>query len=240
MLRPIRIKALLKRAVHTRDWSASVQIGLSRALQVAIFMVFIGALWERHWLVAFTALVVLALTFLPALIEHQFSVHLPVEFTLVTSVFLYASFGLGEVRGYYQRYWWWDIMLHSLSALVMGLIGFLMVYVFYSTHRIRMAPLYVAITSFGFAVTVGTLWEIFEFVMDWFFGFNMQKSGLVDTMTDLMVDAVGALLAAILGYGYTRHGDAAFAAPLVRRFTAQNPAILPDDMRKKRPREDVR
>lgn len=226
-------KPLLKRIVHTRDWSTPVQIGLSRVLQFAILLVFLGALWERHWLVAFTALVVLALTFLPALIEHQFSVHLPVEFTLATSVFLYASFGLGEVRGFYQRYWWWDILLHSVSALVMGLIGFLMVYIFYSTHRIRMAPLYVAMTSFGFAVTVGTLWEIFEFLMDWSFGFNMQKSGLVDTMTDLMVDAGGALLAAILGYRYTRHGDAALAAPLVRRFTAHNPAMLPRERHEK-------
>lgn len=235
MTRSSGIKPLLKRVVRTRDWNTSVQIGLSRVLQLAILLVFVGALWERHWLVAFTALVVLALTFLPALIEHQFSVHLPVEFTLATSVFLYASFGLGEVRGFYLRYWWWDILLHSVSALVMGLIGFLMVYVFYSTHRIRMAPLYVAITSFGFAVTVGTLWEIFEFLMDWFFGFNMQKSGLVDTMTDLMVDAGGALLAAVLGYRYTRHGDAALAAPLVRRFTAHNPAMLTGERREKSP-----
>ena len=233
MSRPSHDKPLFKRIVHTRDWSTPVQIGLSRVLQFAILLVFLGALWERHWLVAFTALVVLALTFLPALIEHQFSVHLPVEFTLATSVFLYASFGLGEVRGFYQRYWWWDILLHSVSALVMGLIGFLMVYIFYSTHRIRMAPLYVAMTSFGFAVTVGTLWEIFEFLMDWSFGFNMQKSGLVDTMTDLMVDAGGALLAAILGYRYTRHGDAALAAPLVRRFTAHNPAMLPRERHEK-------
>ena len=113
-----------------------------------------------------------------------------------------------------------------LSFLVMGLIGFLLVYVFYSTHRVRMAPLYVGMVCFGFAVTVGTLWEIFEFGMDWAFGFNMQKSGLVDTMTDLMVDTLGALLAACIAYRYARHGDAALAVPLVRRFVAENPELL--------------
>lgn len=226
MSRSNRIKSLINRVVHTRAWSTPVQIALSRVLQFAIFLVFIVSLWERQWLVGFTALIVLGLTFLPALIERQLSVHLPVEFTLVTSLFLYASFGLGEVRGFYQRFWWWDILLHSASALVMGLTGFLLVYIFYSTQRIRMAPLYVGMVSFGFAVTVGTLWEIFEFSMDWVFGFNMQKSGLIDTMTDLMVDALGALLAAFLGYQYTRHGDAALAAPLVRRFAEENPAIL--------------
>jgi len=221
-----RAASLLRRALRTRDWSVPVQIGLSRLLQLAILAVFMVAAWEGQWLVAFTALAVLALTFLPALIERQLSVHLPVEFTLVTSVFLYASFGLGEVRGFYQRFWWWDILLHSTSALVMGLIGFLLVYVFYSTHRVRMAPLYVGMVCFGFAVTVGTLWEIFEFGMDWAFGFNMQKSGLVDTMTDLMVDTLGALLAACIAYRYARHGDAALAVPLVRRFVAENPELL--------------
>jgi hypothetical protein len=214
--------------VHTRDWSTPVQIALSRLLQLAIALALAGALWRQQWLVAFTALVVLGLTFLPALIEHRLSVHLPVEFTLMTSLFLYASFGLGEVRGFYGRFWWWDILLHGISALVMGLIGFLLVYIFYSTHRIRMTPLYVALIAFGFAVTVGTLWEIFEFTMDWLWGTNMQKSGLVDTMTDLMMDAAGALIAAFLGYRYTRHGDALLAAPLVRRFTAENPALLAD------------
>jgi hypothetical protein len=56
----------------------------------------------------------------------------------------------------------------------------------------------------------------------------MQKSGLVDTMTDLMMDAAGALIAAFLGYRYTRDGHALLAAPLVRRFTAENPALLAD------------
>jgi hypothetical protein len=225
MSRLTRIKSLFSRAVHMRDWSTRVQLGLSRALQFAIFLVLAGSLWERQWLVGFTAAVVLGLTFLPALIERRLSVHLPVEFTLVTSVFLYASFGLGEVRGFYQRFWWWDLLLHSVSALVMGLIGFLLVYVFYSAHRIRMAPLYIGMITFGSAVTLGTLWEIFEFCLDWLFGFNMQKSGLVDTMTDLMVNILGALSAAFLGYRYTRHGDAALATPLVRRFVEENPAL---------------
>ena len=221
-----RVRSWLRRAVRTRDWSTPVQIALSRALQLAIALALAGALWRQQWLVAFTALVVLGITFLPALIERQLSVHLPVEFTLMTSLFLYASFGLGEVRGFYRRFWWWDILLHGVSALVMGLIGFLLVYIFYSTRRIRMAPLYVALVSFGFAVTIGTLWEIFEFTMDWLVSSNMQKSGLVDTMTDLMMDALGALLAALLGYRYTRYGDAALAAPLVRRFREENPALL--------------
>ena len=217
----------LRAWLRTRPWAERLQLGAAWFLQLAILGVLIGSLIESQWLVAFTAAAVLALTFLPAVIERQLSVQLPVEFTLVNTVFLYAAFGLGEVRQFYARYWWWDLLLHSFSALVMGLIGFLLVYVFYSTHRIRMAPGYVALFSFGFAVTLGTLWEIFEFIMDFSFGFNMQKSGLVDTMTDLMVDAAGGLVAAWLGYHYVKDGDSHIADRLVRRLLAKNPGRFP-------------
>ena len=70
--------------------------------------------------------------------------------------------------------------------------------------------------SFGFAVTIGTLWEIFEFLMDWFFGFNMQKSGLVDTMTDLLINAIGAAIAAAIGYFYVYKEDSLLARRLIR------------------------
>ena len=208
------------------DWADRLQLWISLVLQLAIAGVLAGSILEQQWLVAFTAVIVLALTFLPAAIERQLGLQLPVEFTLITCLFLYAAFGLGEVRQFYHKFWWWDLLLHSFSALVMGLTGFLLVYVFYSTRRIRMAPLYVALVSFGFAMTIGTLWEISEFLMDWGFGFNMQKSGLVDTMTDLMVDAGGGLLAAWIGYHYVKHGDSLIADRIIRRFVAKNPRFF--------------
>lgn len=209
------------------DWSERLQLWLALLLQLAILGVFVGALVEGRVPAAFTAGVVLALTFLPALVERHLRVYLPVEFTLVNTVLLYAAFGLGEMRAFYLRFWWWDLMLHSLYATVLGLIGFLIVYVFHSARRISLAPVYVAAASFGFAVTLGTLWEIFEFVMDWAFAFNMQKSGLDDTMTDLMVDTAGGLVAAWIGYHYVKGGDTALAARLIRRFVAHNPRLFP-------------
>lgn len=210
------------------DWPDRLQLGMAWLLQLAILGVLISSLVENRWLVAFTAAGVFVLTFLPSIIERQLKVQLPVEFTLVTCVFLYASFGLGEVGEFYRKFWWWDLLLHSFSAMVMGLIGFLTIYVFYYTHRVQMAPVYVAVVSFGFAVTVGTLWEIFEFLMDLGFGFNMQKSGLVDTMTDLMVDALGGVVAAAIGYRYVKRGGA-IADRLLRRFVARNPGLFKRD-----------
>ncbi len=209
------------------DWTERLQLWVSAVLQLSLLGLLIGALWERQWLVTFTATVVLILTFFPAIIERHLKVHLPVEFTFINCIFLYAAFGLGEVRQFYHRFWWWDLLLHSFSAIVMGLIGFLLVYVFYTTRRIRMAPVYIGLVSFGFAVTVGTLWEVFEYLMDWLFGFNMQKSGLDDTMTDLGVDVLGAVAAAWMGYHYVKGGDSRIAERLIRRFVEKNPHLFP-------------
>jgi hypothetical protein len=207
-------------------WPERLQFAGAFLLQLAILGVLVSTLVEAQWLVAFTAAVVLALTFLPALIERQLEVQLPVEFTLITCVFLYAAFGLGEVGRFYHRFWWWDLLLHSVSALVMGLIGFLLVYTLHQTRRVVLPPLYFALTAFGFAVTIGTLWELFEFGMDWGFGFTMQKSGLVDTMTDLLVNVAGAAVAAWIGYRYVRGGDSRLADRLFRRLVANNPRLF--------------
>ena len=73
-----------------------------------------------------------------------------------------------------------------------------------------------ATITFALAVSVGTIWEIFEFLMDWFFGLNMQKSGLIDTMTDLLINASGAAIAALIGYFYVRDEDSLFARRVIR------------------------
>ena len=216
-------------------WPERLQFIAASLLQIAILGVLVSTLVEGRWLVAFTAAVVLALTFLPALIERELGVQLPVEFTLITCLFLYAAFGLGEVRAFYHRFWWWDLLLHSVSAVVMGLIGFLLVYSLHQTRRVVLPPLYFALTTFGFAVTTGTLWELFEFGMDWAFGFNMQKTGLDDTMTDLLVDVLGAAVAAWTGYQYVKGGDSLLADRLFRRLVENNPRLFPDRRRSRLP-----
>lgn len=191
-----------------------IELSIAVVLQLGILIVTIGSLVERAWLTAFTGAVVLLLTFAPAIIERKLRLTLPVEFTLVTCVFLYASFILGEVRDFYERIWWWDLALHGLSALTIGVIGFLSIYVFWMTRRVRVAAGWIATITFAIAVSVGTVWEIFEFLMDWYFGFEMQSSGHLDTMTDLIINAIGAAIAAAFGYFYVYDKD----SDIVRRM----------------------
>jgi hypothetical protein len=203
------------------SWINRIELIIAAILQIGIAIITIGAFYEGLWRVAFSGSMVLLLTFSPAIIERRMRVPLPVEFTLLTSLFLFASFVLGEVSNFYERIWWWDLVLHGTSALLMGFIGFLTVYVFHMTHRITVKPLHVAAFTFGFAVTLGTLWEIFEFLTDWYLGTNMQKSGLVDTMTDMIINAFGALLAATVGFFYVRNGDSRLGQRLLLKVAAK-------------------
>jgi hypothetical protein len=199
-------------------WVDRMELAIILFLQIAIAVVMVVAAAEQQWLTGFSGLAVLTLTFAPAMIERQLRVKLPVEFTLITCVFLYASFGLGEARDFYDRFWWWDLLLHGFSAIVLGLIGFLSIYVFYMTNRVRVKPVYVALITLALTISAGTLWEIFEFAADRVFATDMQKSGLNDTMTDLVTDAVGGVIAAAVGFYYVRNKDSLMGRRLIQRL----------------------
>ncbi len=210
------------------SWIDRVELSIALVLQMGILVVTISAFFQGRWLGAFSGALVLLLTFAPAMIERRLNLTLPVEFTLINCVILYASFALGEAQDFYERIWWWDLALHGLSALTIGMIGFLCIYVFYMTHRIRIAPGWIATITFALAVAVGTFWEIFEFLADLTLGLNMQKSGLDDTMTDLMINAAGAALAALMGYFYVRDQDSLFARRILGAWEKRrHPKIKP-------------
>ncbi len=193
------------------------------------------ALIERQWLTLATTLAIIALTFAPVVLGRRFNVYIPPEFECMATVFVFASLFLGEVRGYYTRIWWWDIALHTASGFLLGIVGFLLVYVLNEKKDIavHLTPGFVALFSFMFAVSIGALWEIFEFSMDRIAGLNMQKpmfgdpSGLTDTMWDLIVDSVGALVIAVLGFGYLRNwGTKSFLEQWIQAFIRGNPRLF--------------
>jgi len=149
-------------------------------------------------------------------------------------IFVFSALFLGEVQSYYLRIWWWDIALHTSSGLLAGLLGFLLIYVLNESDHvdIYMRPRFVAIFAFMFAVAVGTLWEIFEFSMDMLAGTDMQKSmfgdpsGLTDTMWDMIVNALGALVISGLGWWYMRQSERSFIEAWIRKFIERNPRLF--------------
>jgi hypothetical protein len=159
---------------------------------------------------------------LPAIIERTFRIILPVEVDFALTTFIFLHFILGEVENYYNRFWWFDLPLHATSGILIGMVGFVIIYFFLYTRKIAANSLLVAIFSVSFSLAAGALWEIFEFLMDITFGFTMQKSGLVDTMTDLMVDFVGACVVGIGVYRYLEKDEDGLVKILVNRFIRYN------------------
>jgi len=162
-------------------------------------------------------------------------IHIPAELQLAAIGFVFASLFLGEIRDYYTRFWWWDMALHTMSGFLLGILGFLLVHMMNETERIhvQMKPGFVAFFAFMFALGVGALWEIFEFTMDRLFGMNMQKpmlgdpSGLTDTMWDLIVDALGALVISIMGWRYLKNPEQkSFLERWIDAFIERNPMFF--------------
>lgn len=203
--------------------SLTLFLQLTLTAGVALFCI------QGRWLTAAITVAIIVVTLLPLILGRRFDVHIPAEFEVLTVVFVYASLFLGEVHGYYVRFWWWDAVLHTGSGSLLGIFGFLLVYVLNERPDIdiHMRPRFVALFAFMFAVGMGALWEIFEFGMDQFFGFNMQKSGLVDTMWDLIVDTIGAATISALGWVYLRTaGSSSFLERWIESFVKSNPKIF--------------
>lgn len=158
----------------------------------------------------------LFLTHILAFLENKRVLRLPRVMMMALVVFIYASLFLGEAANFYERFWWWDDLLHTFSGLIFGIVGFLLVYVLNARYELRISPLLIAVFSLTFAISIGVVWEIFEFTTDALLGTNMQKwnvdpntillgksyqgLGLRDTISDLIVDTIGGMVAAVLAY----------------------------------------
>lgn len=151
---------------------------------------------------------------LPSLLEKRFHFELPAALYLLYILFLYCAIFLGEVRNFYYLVPHWDTILHGMSSVMAGVFGFTVIAMLNRNERIAisLSPVFLALFAFCFAVTLGTLWEIYEFSFDGLLGMNMQKfrtadgtvlsghAALTDTMKDVIVDALGALAASVAGY----------------------------------------
>lgn len=206
--------------------SSRIYLIITNLIRIFIIIALVGAVLEKDWTILFISILVLVLTFLPSLIEKNYKIQLPIEFELVIIIFMYASLFLGEIKSYYTLFWWWDIILHIGSGIAFGFIGFLILYVLYKGDKIKAKPSTIAIFSFSFGLAIGALWEIFEFAIDNILRTNLQKSGLVDTMWDLIVDGFGALIASIIGYFYIKKEKKGLFNKLVKEFKKENPKLF--------------
>ena len=187
-------------------------------------------------------------------------IELPTTLEIIILVFIFAAEILGEIREFYIVFPFWDTVLHTLNGFLAAAIGFSMVDLLNRSERMvfKLSPLFTAIVAFCFSMTIGVIWEFFEFGMDQILGFDMQKDtiihtirsvmldpaggnnvasinhitsvvvqgkdlglggyldiGLIDTMKDLMVNFIGAVVFSVIGFFYVKNRG---KGNVVRRF----------------------
>jgi uncharacterized membrane protein YjdF len=203
-------------------------------LQLVMAVQLVLLLLRGDWPQAVFVFGIMALTLAPLL--FRMPVEIPSEIQIVAVLFVFASLFLGEVRDYYQRFWWWDALLHTTSGLLLGLLGFMFVYILNEDEKVdlHMRPSFLALFAFFFAVGLGGLWETFEFAMDRIFGTDMQPatpgdpSGLTDTIHDLIVDTLGAGIVSLVGWRYLAGARKSRIDNWAQRFIRRNPQLFGD------------
>lgn len=262
----------LKEAIHKQPAVFAVYVALRLIVLAELVMSIIRGEYES----AFICLLVLALFILPFFIQQNFGIQLPSVLEIIILLFIFAAEILGELECYFITYPNWDSMLHTTTGFLCAATGFALIDILNRNSRIKfqLSPVYVALAAFCFSMTVGVLWEFFEFGMDRVFHLDMQKDtvvqsitsvmldptnsntpvtidgihsvavngqdlgfdgyldiGLYDTMADLFVNFIGAVVFSTIGYFYIKHrGKGRLARAFIPTITESENAAeeLPD------------
>lgn len=237
-------------------------------LRALVILTLVRVALRRDFESVFICAMTLGLMVLPSMFSRRLKVELPGTLEVIILLFIFAAEILGEINSFYIRVPNWDTVLHTLNGFLCAAIGFALVDLLNRSEMFsfRLSPVYLAIVAFCFSMTVGVLWEFFEYTGDQFLGLDMQKDtvihsiatveldetrsnkvvriddiadviivhsdgsqqvlglggyldvGIHDTMKDLMVNFIGAVVFSIVGYFYVKEkGKGRFAAKFIPR-----------------------
>ena len=241
-------------------------------LRALVIVMLILQLLNRNYENVFLCGLTLLLLVIPSLVQTTFKVELPTTLEIIILVFIFAAEILGEISEFYLMFPFWDTVLHTLNGFLAAAIGFSLVDLLNRSEKIvfQLSPLFTAIVAFCFSMTIGVVWEFFEFGMDTFFGYDMQKDtvvhvirsvtldpsghnvpyvikgitdtavngqelglggyldiGLIDTMQDLIVNFIGALVFSVIGFLYVKNrGKGSVARSFIPRRKAKDRDFL--------------
>ena len=237
---------------HFRDKKSVLIVYLFLRFLVVVTLVM--RIIHRDYESAAICILTLVLLTMPSLVERRLRINLPNALEIVILLFIFAAEILGEIREFYVLVPHWDTILHTINGFLFSAIGFCMVNLLNDNPNTAMnlSPFYVAVAAFCFSMTIGVLWEFFEWGMDTLFNMDMQKDtvvntvnsvtlhpegknqvislqgikdvtvlyadgkrqalalggyldiGLLDTMKDLLVNLVGAVVFSVIGYFYIK------------------------------------
>lgn len=176
----------LKDTIHQQPAVFAVYVVLRLIVVAELVLSILRGEYES----AFICLLVLFLFILPFFIQQNFGIQLPTTLEIIILLFIFAAEILGELEGYFITYPNWDTMLHTTTGFLCAATGFALIDILNRNSRIKfqLSPIYVALAAFCFSMTVGVLWEFFEFGMDRLFHLDMQKDTVVQSITSVMLD----------------------------------------------------
>ena len=199
-------------------------------LRLIVVAILVSSILRGEYENAAICLLVLFLFLLPLFVQKNFGIELPGTLEIIILVFIFASEILGELGCFFINVPNWDSILHTTTGFLCAAFGFALIDILNRNDKIKfqLSPIYVALAAFCFSMTIGVLWEFFEFGMDRLFHMDMQKDTIVssitsvmldptnrnipitidnmyDTMEDLFVNFIGALTFSVFGYFYIKH-----------------------------------
>ena len=159
-------------------------------LRLIVLATLVSSVIRGEYESAFICLLVLVLFMLPFFIQQNFGIELPSTLEIIILLFIFAAEILGELECYFITFPYWDSMLHTTTGFLCAATGFALIDILNRNSRIKfqLSPIYVALAAFCFSMTVGVLWEFFEFGMDRLFHMDMQKDTVVSSITSVMLD----------------------------------------------------
>lgn len=219
-------------------------------LRIIVVFALVFSLISKDFQSAFICVLSLVLFLIPPFLEKTLKIELPSLLEILILLFIFASQILGDLGYFYVRVPHWDTILHTVNGFLCAAIGFALVDILNSHHQIKfnLSSIYVSIVAVCFSMTIGVLWEFFEFFSDIFLRTDMQKDtilnsistilldptntnktiriddirnisingellnvdgyidiGLIDTMKDLIVNFIGAVIFSVLGFFYLKN-----------------------------------
>lgn len=149
-------------------------------LNLTILAIIVRNAVAERWENVFTGVLASLLLLIPPFIEKSFRIKLPTTLEVLAYSFVFCAEILGEIGNFYQRFPFWDAMLHTVNGFMFAAFGFCLVDIFNKSKRFRMmlSPMFLAIVAFCFSMTIGVLWEFFEYAADSFLKTDMQKDVL--------------------------------------------------------------
>lgn len=162
-------------------------------LRILVIATLVLQLFNRNYENVFLCILTLFLMILPSAVQATFKVSFPTPLEIIMLCFIFAAEILGEISSFYMRFQYWDTILHTLNGFICAGIGFSLVDIMnkQKKYKFEMSPAFLAITAFCFSMTIGVLWEFFEYSMDSLWNLDMQKDTIITEIYSTIPQVLG-------------------------------------------------